>query len=69
MLPHVALGGFLAEDEALSEDPDYLAADTLVITLPVDNYFDRSKLAPALAWEHRYDLFKQTLLLCLTVYC
>ena len=51
VLPHVALGGFLSADQALSEEPDYLIADTLVITFPINNYFDGSKLAPALAWE------------------
>lgn len=51
MLPHVALGGFLAADQALSEEPDYLKADTLVITLPINNYFNKTKLNPALAWE------------------
>lgn len=52
VLPHVALGGFLGENETLADSPDYLSANTLVITLPINNYFNKSKLQPALAWEH-----------------
>uniref|UniRef100_A0A6A7FZJ5 Niemann-Pick C1 protein-like n=4 Tax=Hirondellea gigas TaxID=1518452 RepID=A0A6A7FZJ5_9CRUS len=55
VLPHVALGGFLAEDQALSEEPDYFIADTLVITFPIDNFFNKTKLAPALAWENEFN--------------
>lgn len=57
MLPHVALGGFLAPNQSLSEDPNYLKADTLVITLPIDNFFNKSKLEPALAWEKAFNAF------------
>lgn len=51
VLTHVALGGFLEGNQTLSENPNYLKADTLVITLPINNYFNTSLLAPALAWE------------------
>lgn len=51
VLPHVALGGFLASNETLSDDPQYLQATVLVITLPINNYFNKSLLIPALAWE------------------
>ncbi|XP_042239524.1 NPC intracellular cholesterol transporter 1-like [Homarus americanus] len=51
VLPHVALGGFLQSNETLSDDPDYLKANTLVITLPINNFFNKSLLKPALAWE------------------
>lgn len=51
VLPHVALGGFLESNQTLSDDPNYLKADTLVITLPINNFFNKSLLKPALAWE------------------
>lgn len=51
VLPHVALGGFLAKNQTLSENPNYMLADTLVITLPINNFFNTSMLKPALAWE------------------
>ncbi|KAK7065979.1 NPC intracellular cholesterol transporter 1, partial [Halocaridina rubra] len=51
VLTHVALGGFLEANQTLSENPNYLKADTLVITLPINNYFNTSLLEPALAWE------------------
>ena len=52
VLPHVALGGFLASNETLADSPDYLAADTVVITLPINNYFNKTLLGPALSWEN-----------------
>lgn len=54
VLPHVALGGFLAKNQTLSENPNYMLADTLVITLPINNFFNTSMLKPALAWEKVY---------------
>ena len=57
ILPHVALGGFLASDEILSENPNYLKADTLVVTLLIDNFSDNDKLKPALAWEDLFNKF------------
>lgn len=54
VLPHVALGGFLAKNQTLSENPNYMLADTLVITLPINNFFNTSMLKPALAWEEVY---------------
>ena len=51
VLSHVALGGFLDDNETLSDNPNYLKANTLVITLPINNYFNKSLLKPALAWE------------------
>lgn len=57
VLPHVALGGFLESNQTLSDDPDYLKADTLVITLPINNFFNKSLLKPALAWEKVFNNF------------
>lgn len=51
VLPHVVLGGFLGPKEFLSKDANFLEADTLVITFPIDNYFNKSLLEPALQWE------------------
>lgn len=51
VLTHVALGGFLSPNETLSQSADYLSANTLVITLPIDNFFNKSLIQPALAWE------------------
>lgn len=57
VLPHVALGGFLAKNQTLSENPNYMLADTLVITLPINNFFNTSMLKPALAWEKVFNEF------------
>ncbi|RXG72798.1 Niemann-Pick C1 protein [Armadillidium vulgare] len=51
IMPHVILGGFLGPDETLSKGADFLLADTLVITFPINNYFNKSRLKPALEWE------------------
>ncbi|KAK3863989.1 hypothetical protein Pcinc_030288, partial [Petrolisthes cinctipes] len=57
VLPHVALGGFLDSNETLSDDPQYFKATVLVITLPINNYFNKSLLIPALAWEKALNKF------------
>ncbi|MPC37079.1 Niemann-Pick C1 protein [Portunus trituberculatus] len=57
VLPHVALGGFLDDNETLTDNPNYLKADTLVITFPINNYFNKSLLKPALAWEKAFNNF------------
>ncbi|XP_045599386.1 NPC intracellular cholesterol transporter 1 [Procambarus clarkii] len=57
VLPHVALGGFLDSNQTLSDDPNYLKANTLVITLPINNFFNKSLLKPALAWEKAFNEF------------
>lgn len=57
VLPHVALGGFLDDNETLTDNPNYLKADTLVITFPINNYFNKSLLKPALAWEKVFNNF------------
>lgn len=57
VLPHVALGGFLESNQTLSDDPNYLKANTLVITLPINNFFNKSLLKPALAWEKVFNEF------------
>ncbi|XP_055682860.1 NPC intracellular cholesterol transporter 1 isoform X2 [Lutzomyia longipalpis] len=57
--PAVALGGFLKEGEVLSGQPHYERANTVILTFLVNNYHNRSRLAPALEWEESYVKFMQ----------
>ncbi|XP_076063159.1 Niemann-Pick type C-1a isoform X2 [Oratosquilla oratoria] len=57
VLPHVALGGVLAPNQSLTDSAEYIKADTIVITLPLNNYHNKSLLAPALAWEEVFNKF------------
>merc|ERR1711970_210489 len=61
VLPYTALGGFLPEGAiaSLSKDVNYYNATATIITLPLNNYNNRSKLGPAFAWEEQFlDLMK-----------
>lgn len=52
--PAIALGGFLADGETLVDKNDYRKATTVILTFLVNNYHNKTKLEPALAWEKAY---------------
>lgn len=51
ILPFTALGGFLNGSQILGENPPYKDASTLVISLVVNNFYDKEKVEKAKAWE------------------
>ncbi|XP_075217206.1 Niemann-Pick type C-1a isoform X2 [Lycorma delicatula] len=55
--PAVALGGFLKPGEGLSKEADYEKANTVILTFLVNNYYNKSKVLPALQWEERFIKF------------
>ncbi|PZC81097.1 hypothetical protein B5X24_HaOG213437 [Helicoverpa armigera] len=57
VLPAVALGGFLAPGEALSDRSRFHEASALIITLLVNNKHDKELLKPALEWEKEFIAF------------
>ncbi|XP_063588187.1 NPC intracellular cholesterol transporter 1-like [Penaeus indicus] len=54
VFPYTALGGFLKEDDLISDSPSYWESTALVITIVLANHNDKSLLGPALAWEERF---------------
>ncbi|XP_042881418.1 NPC intracellular cholesterol transporter 1-like [Penaeus japonicus] len=54
VFPYTALGGFLKDDDLISDSPNYWESTALVITILLANHNDKSKLGPALAWEERF---------------
>ncbi|KAB7495176.1 Niemann-Pick C1 protein [Armadillidium nasatum] len=60
VFPYVAVGGFLDENETIAANPNYEQATALVISILNQNYDDKDKLGPALAWEKKYlDFLKE----------
>lgn len=57
--PAIALGGFLKPGEVLSGKPHYERANTVILTFLVNNYHNKSRLAPAMEWEETYVKFMQ----------
>ncbi|GBP78634.1 NPC intracellular cholesterol transporter 1 [Eumeta japonica] len=51
VLPAVGLGGFLKDGEMFTKKAKYSDANALIITILVNNHYDKSKLDPALKWE------------------
>ncbi|XP_068212553.1 NPC intracellular cholesterol transporter 1-like [Palaemon carinicauda] len=51
VFPYTALGGFLNETQVLGKNPAYKNATALVITLVVNNYYNKSMVEKAMAWE------------------
>lgn len=49
--PALAVGGFLSDENTLSEDPKYENATALILTYVVSNYENKTALQPALTWE------------------
>jgi len=57
VLPYTALGGFLpegAQSSLTDATSEYFAATALLVTMPLDNYNDKSLLGPVMAWEARF---------------
>lgn len=52
--PAIALGGFLANDQTLSDVTDYQKADVVILTFLVNNYYNKQRLEPALKWESKF---------------
>ncbi|CAH1236520.1 unnamed protein product [Diabrotica balteata] len=55
--PAIAMGGFLRPGESLARHPDYKNATTVILTFIVNNYHNKSLLAPAMSWEQDYVAF------------
>ncbi|XP_066944874.1 NPC intracellular cholesterol transporter 1-like isoform X2 [Macrobrachium rosenbergii] len=51
VFPYTTLGGFLNESQVLGKDPAYKNATALVITLVVNNYYNKDKIEKAMVWE------------------
>lgn len=57
--PAIALGGFLEAGQTLASNPDFKNADAIILTFLVNNYYNKTKLSPALEWEKKYVAFMQ----------
>lgn len=55
--PAIALGGFLEEGEPLSSHSEFRKAKAVILTFLVNNYYNKTKLSPALEWEKEYIAF------------
>lgn len=52
--PAIAVGGFLSEGEYLSDKPDYKKSKAIILTFLVNNFHNKTKLGPAMAWERKF---------------
>lgn len=52
--PAIAVGGFVKQGEQLSENKNYQDAQAIILTFLVNNYYNKSKLTPAMEWEKQY---------------
>lgn len=57
--PAIALGGFLKPGEYLDSKPNYDQATAVILTFLVNNYYNKTKLQPAMEWEKHYVAFMQ----------
>lgn len=57
--PAVTFGGFLVEGEVLFGRPHYEQANSVILTFLVNNYHNKTLLAPALDWERAFVAFMQ----------
>ncbi|XP_050509728.1 NPC intracellular cholesterol transporter 1-like isoform X1 [Diabrotica virgifera virgifera] len=55
--PAIAMGGFLRPGENLARHTDYKNATTVILTFVVNNYHNKSLLAPAMSWEQEFVAF------------
>lgn len=55
--PAIALGGFLKPGQGLSTNKNYKDATAVILTFLVNNYYNKSKLIPAMEWEKEYVAF------------
>lgn len=51
--PALALGGFLKDNEAITDPKQYQNATAAIITILLNNHHNKSLLGPALEWESR----------------
>ena len=60
VIPAIAYGGFLKENEFNYDSKDYIKATGLILTIMVKNSLDESELASAHKWEQRFiDFMKE----------
>lgn len=52
--PAIATGGFLEPGQTLADDPKYYKAKALILTFLVNNYHNKTKVGPAMAWEKTF---------------
>ncbi|CAH1135903.1 unnamed protein product [Ceutorhynchus assimilis] len=57
--PSIALGGFLKPGENLAKNPHFEEANTIILTFLVNNYHNKSRIAPAMEWEKLFVQFMQ----------
>ncbi|XP_050298712.1 NPC intracellular cholesterol transporter 1 isoform X2 [Anthonomus grandis grandis] len=55
----IALGGFLEPGQTLADNPKYERATALILTFLVNNYHNKSEIAPAMEWEKHFVEFMQ----------
>lgn len=56
--PNVVLGGFAKPGQS-SDDPQFMAANTAIITYVVNNYYEKDKNEPAREWETEFLKFME----------
>lgn len=52
--PAIAVGGFLKPGEQLSKTSPYENAHAIILTFLVNNYYNKTKLKPAMEWEKTF---------------
>lgn len=52
--PAIAVGGFLKAGEPLTSQSKFYEADAVILTFLVNNYYNKTKVAPALQWEKEF---------------
>jgi len=57
VLPSVGLGGYLRPGELSGDASDMIKATAIVVTILVDNYLEKDKVALAFEWEKNYIAF------------
>lgn len=55
--PAIAVGGFLEPGDMLGSQPKYERASAIILTFLINNYHNKTKLAPALEWEKKFVAF------------
>lgn len=55
--PALALGGFLKDNEAITDPKQYQKATAAIITIIVQNHHNKTLLTPALEWEAKFISF------------
>ncbi|GLG97656.1 hypothetical protein R5R35_004762 [Gryllus longicercus] len=58
--PAIAVGGFLEPGEQLDSQPKYERATAIILTFLINNYHNKTKLAPALEWEKKFIEFMES---------